>query len=43
MYSSGRPAILHEYRTSDEIRELFDQGVREREATQTAASRTSQF
>lgn len=38
MYSSGRPAILHEYRTSDQIRELFDQGVREREATQTTAS-----
>jgi hypothetical protein len=35
MYSSGRGAILHEFRTSDEIRDLFERGVRERDAAQT--------
>lgn len=42
MYTSGRPAILHEFRTSDEIRELFDRGVRDREALVSAAAGVGQ-
>lgn len=42
MYSSGRGAILHEFRTSDEIRELFERGVREREEMLTTATGVGQ-
>jgi hypothetical protein len=42
MYASGRPAILQEFRSSDEIRELFDRGVREREAQQAASAGVGQ-
>ena len=38
MYSSGRPAILDEFRSSDQIRELFDRGVQERDAFRAALS-----
>lgn len=36
MYTSGRGAILHEFRTSDEIRDLFERGVQERDAMRAA-------
>jgi hypothetical protein len=31
MYASGRERILHEFRTSEQIRELFERAVRERD------------
>jgi hypothetical protein len=37
MYRSGRPAILHEYRTNEDILQLFERGVRDREATLSVA------
>ena len=37
-YTSGRSAILHEFRTSSQIRELFDLAVSEREAVRLAQS-----
>jgi hypothetical protein len=38
MYSSGRGAILDEFRSSEAIRELFERGVRERELFRAAAA-----
>ena len=38
MYSSGRGAILDEFRTSEQIRQLFDRAVREREAVRIASA-----
>lgn len=36
MYSSGRVEILQDFKTSEQIRDLFDRGVREREAMRLA-------
>jgi hypothetical protein len=36
MYSSGRGAILRDFRTNDQIRELFERGVQEREVVRAA-------
>jgi len=38
MYSSGRVEILQDFKTSEQIRDLFDRGVRIREAVRVANS-----
>jgi hypothetical protein len=38
MYNSGRPGILHEFRSSDQIRALFERAIRERDAQRSATA-----
>ena len=38
MYTSGRGAIVNEFRSSEQIRALFERGVQEREAARLAAN-----